>query len=157
MLNQVIALVRQVARDEVMPRYLKVAHSHKTDGSMCTEADVACQHALTAGLREIAPYPVLGEEMTEEEQIALWAAGTEGLWCIDPIDGTSNFVNGIPYFALSVALMKNGKKHTRRDLRPGGGRDVLCRTRPRRVTSTGKACPSAPALPICGAAWQPSS
>lgn len=109
MLNQVIALVRQVARDEVMPRYLKVAHSHKTDGSMCTEADVACQHALTAGLREIAPYPVLGEEMTEEEQIALWAEGTEGLWCIDPIDGTSNFVNGIPYFALSVALMKNGK------------------------------------------------
>jgi myo-inositol-1(or 4)-monophosphatase len=31
------------------------------------------------------------------------------LWCVDPIDGTSNFVNGLPYFAVSVALMKKGR------------------------------------------------
>lgn len=109
MLNQVIAVVRQVAQTEVMPRYLKVLHSHKSDGSMCTEADLACQHALTAELRKIAPYPVLGEEMTVEEQAQHWLAGEQGLWCIDPIDGTSNFVNGIPYFAISVALMKHGR------------------------------------------------
>ncbi|MDR3391245.1 MAG: inositol monophosphatase family protein [Sulfuriferula sp.] len=109
MLNQVIAIVKQVAQTEVMPRYLNVAHNHKTDGSMCTEADIACQQALATALHKLAPYPVLGEEMSEEEQSRQWAAGVDGLWCIDPIDGTSNFVNGIPYFALSVALMKHGK------------------------------------------------
>ena len=109
MLNQVIAIVKQVAQSEVMPRYLNVAHSHKTDGSMCTEADLACQYALTTELQKLAPYPVLGEEMTEDEQARQWAAGADGLWCIDPIDGTSNFVNGIPYFAISVALMRNGR------------------------------------------------
>ncbi|NIO40519.1 MAG: inositol monophosphatase, partial [Burkholderiales bacterium] len=28
---------------------------------------------------------------------------------VDPIDGTSNFVNGLPYFAISVALMRQGR------------------------------------------------
>ncbi len=109
MLSQVIAIVKRVAHTEVMPRYLNVAHSRKTDGSMCTEADLACQNALVDELSRLAAYPVLGEEMTAAEQAQLWAAGQDGLWCIDPIDGTSNFVNGIPYFAVSVALMKAGR------------------------------------------------
>jgi myo-inositol-1(or 4)-monophosphatase len=109
MLNQVIDVVKQVAQVEVMPRYLKVAHTRKTDGSMFTEADMACQNALVQALQQIAPYPVLGEEMTEAEQLAQWELGDAGLWCIDPIDGTSNFVNGIPYFAISVALMRHGR------------------------------------------------
>jgi len=33
----------------------------------------------------------------------------DGLWCVDPIDGTSNFVHGLPYFAVSVALLRDGK------------------------------------------------
>ncbi len=109
MLNQVIEAVKRVAQTEVMPRYLNVAHSRKHDGSMFTEADLACQNALVVELQKIAPYPVLGEEMTEVEQSAQWDAGDAGLWCIDPIDGTSNFVNGIPYFAISVALMRHGR------------------------------------------------
>ena len=109
MLNQVIEIVRNVARQEVMPRYLKVAHSRKADGSLFTEADLACQTALVRELSSLAPYPVLGEEMTEAEQQRCWLAGADGLWCIDPIDGTSNFVNGVPYFAVSVALMKAGR------------------------------------------------
>ncbi|MDW7565393.1 MAG: inositol monophosphatase family protein, partial [Nitrosomonadaceae bacterium] len=38
-----------------------------------------------------------------------WLAGDSGLWCMDPIDGTSNFVSGLPYFAISVALMRHGR------------------------------------------------
>jgi myo-inositol-1(or 4)-monophosphatase len=108
-LQSVIEVVKRVALKEVMPRYLKVAHSRKADGSLCTEADLACQLALVTELTRIAPYPVLGEEMSESEQHKQWAAGFDGLWCIDPIDGTSNFVNGVPYFAVSVALMKAGR------------------------------------------------
>ncbi|MCS6787092.1 MAG: inositol monophosphatase family protein [Thiobacillaceae bacterium] len=109
MLQQVIAAVREVGRSEVMPRYLKVAHTRKDDGSLFTEADMAAQRALTQRLAAIAPYPVLGEEMEAAEHRRLWAAGEAGLWCVDPIDGTTNFVNGLPFFALSVALMQGGR------------------------------------------------
>ena len=108
-LEQVIDAVRAVGRDEVMPRYLKVAHARKDDGSLFTEADLAAQKALIARLQAIAPYPVLGEEMDDAAHKALWQQGQDGLWCVDPIDGTTNFVSGMPFFAMSIALMKQGR------------------------------------------------
>lgn len=109
MLTAVIETVKAVARQEIMPRYLKVARHHKSDGSLCTEADIAAQAVLTEKLQAIANCPVLGEEMPLEQQKAHWQAGAGGLWCVDPIDGTSNFVNGLPYFAVSVAHMRQGR------------------------------------------------
>jgi len=47
MLDHVIDCVREVAAREVMPRYLKVAHQRKSDGSLFTEADLAAQEALS--------------------------------------------------------------------------------------------------------------
>jgi myo-inositol-1(or 4)-monophosphatase len=108
-IDQVIDVVKKVAADEVMPRYLKVAHQRKSDGSLFTEADLAAQDALSKLLPKIRPGPIVGEEMTPELQVERWLAGAEGLWCVDPIDGTSNFVNGLPYFAVSVALMRKGR------------------------------------------------
>lgn len=109
MLKAVIAAVKLVSAEEIMPRYLKVAHQLKSDGTLCTEADLATQAALIKKLQAILNVPVLGEEMTEEEQHAAWTEAEQGLWCIDPIDGTSNFVRGLPYFATSVALLREGK------------------------------------------------
>jgi myo-inositol-1(or 4)-monophosphatase len=109
LLKATIAAVKLVAAEEIMPRYLKVAHQHKSDGSLCTDADIATQTALTKKLQAICNVPVLGEEMPEAEQHAIWQSADEGLWCVDPIDGTSNFVHGLPYFAVSVALLKGGK------------------------------------------------
>lgn len=109
MLQSVIETVKSVARAEIMPRYLKVAHQHKSDGSLCTEADLSAQAALGEALHRIADCPVLGEEMPVSLQRELWQAGADGLWCIDPVDGTSNFVNGLPYFAVSVALLRGGR------------------------------------------------
>src|ERR1700674_3059547 len=102
-----LEVVKRVARLEVMPRYLKVAHERKSDGSLCTQADIAAQTFLTRELKVIADCPVLGEEMHSQEQEAVWHRAIDGLWCVDPIDGTSNFVNGIPYFGVSVAFMQN--------------------------------------------------
>lgn len=104
------ALVRDIATREVVPRFLNVAHSHKADGSLFTEADAATQAALAEALPAIHPAPVLGEEMSEAEQRAAWLAGRDGLWCVDPIDGTSNFVAGVPYFAISVAFLVKGER-----------------------------------------------
>ncbi len=102
--------VRRVGREEVMPRYMKVAYSRKADGSVFTEADLAAQHALIGRLQAIADLPVLAEEQTDAEQQAIWSEASEtGLWCVDPIDGTTNFVSGLPFFALSVALIRAGR------------------------------------------------
>jgi myo-inositol-1(or 4)-monophosphatase len=108
LVEPVIAIVRDVAAREIMPRYLKVAHSHKADGSLLTAADIATQEALVSKLRTLVDAPVLAEEMSQQHQAEQWLMGDSGLWCVDPIDGTSNFVNGLPYFAISVALMCSG-------------------------------------------------
>jgi len=99
--DQVIQVVRDVARYEVMPRFLRVGKTRKEDGSLFTEADLACQQVLQQRLPAILPYPVLGEEMTREEQDALWDANQAGLWVVDPIDGTTLTAKGM-HNALSV-------------------------------------------------------
>jgi len=109
LLKAVIAAVKLVSAEEIMPRYLKVSHQHKDDGSLCTEADIEAQAALTKKLKAILNVPVLGEEMTAAEQQKMWEEGQEGLWCVDPIDGTSNFARGLPYFGVSVALLRDRK------------------------------------------------
>ena len=99
------SLVRDIARDEILPRYLKSARNRKADGSLFTEADMASQQRFSEALPAFLPGAVLGEEMTAAEQAALWRDGARGLWCIDPIDGTTNFANGIPLFAVSIAYL----------------------------------------------------
>lgn len=104
-----MAAVKLVAAEEVMPRYLKATLQTKGDGTSFTEADMAAQESLTRKLQAIQNLPVIGEEMSEAEQRAAWDQGGAGVWCIDPIDGTSNFVRGLPYFAVSVALIREGR------------------------------------------------
>lgn len=101
--------VRAVADTEVMPRFLRVARQRKADGSLCTEADLGAQAALGAALGRLHAVPVLGEEMPREQQRALWECGAGGLWCVDPVDGTSNFVHGLPHFSVAVALLVAGR------------------------------------------------
>ncbi|MEQ1812854.1 MAG: inositol monophosphatase family protein [Candidatus Nitrotoga sp.] len=109
MLKAIVAAVKLVGAEEIMPHYMKVAHQHKNDGSMCTGVDLVVQEVLTRKLQAILNVPVLGEEMPVAQQEALWGNGLQTMWCIDPIDGTSNFVHGLPYFAISVALIRDGK------------------------------------------------
>jgi myo-inositol-1(or 4)-monophosphatase len=47
MLDASVALVREVAQREIIPRFLRVSHGQrKDDGSLCSEADLAAQHFL---------------------------------------------------------------------------------------------------------------
>lgn len=109
LLEALITAVRRVGDDVVMPGFLKTTRRQKADGSLVTEADIAAQAALVGELGRISSYPVLGEEMTQAEQEVCWQAGADGVWCVDPIDGTSNFANGLPYFCVSVALVRAGR------------------------------------------------
>src|SRR5438309_786936 len=100
-----IEAVRQVAVQEILPRYRNVDAALKADGSVVTAADLAAQEALMHGLQAIEPVPVIGEEMSGGEQQAVYDSAPR-YWCVDPLDGTKNFSEGVPFFAISVALME---------------------------------------------------
>lgn len=103
-------LLISAARKELVPRFAHVARRFKVDGSIVTEADTAMQKRLTQALQENWPQiPLLGEEMGAEEQQALLADSPNGLWVLDPLDGTSNFTAGVPYFSTSLALLRDGE------------------------------------------------
>jgi myo-inositol-1(or 4)-monophosphatase len=102
--------VRSAAAEELLPRFNAVDTALKADGSIVTEADHAMQDRLQAELAEHYPdYGLLGEEMTESEQLEQLRQSASGIWILDPLDGTSNFAIGIPYFAVSLALVEDGR------------------------------------------------
>jgi len=105
-LNCIADLVRRAAAEELMSRFDSVRAETKADGSLITEADLAMQGRLQRELAEGWPeFRLLGEEMTAQEQQRLLASPGPGLWCLDPLDGTSNFAAGIPFFGVSLALL----------------------------------------------------
>lgn len=103
-------IVIDVAERELLPRFQAAARVQKQDGSMVTEADLAAQAELKRALAAHWPqYAFLGEEMDEATQRSLLSGDGAGVWCVDPLDGTSNFAAGIPFFAVSVALLVRGE------------------------------------------------
>ncbi len=110
-LHCVCELIRQAAQDELMSRFRQVEAHDKADGSLITEADLAMQERLATELAQQWPQiHLLGEEMTAGEQQALLHDSAAGLWCLDPLDGTSNYASSIPFFAVSLGLSVAGKQ-----------------------------------------------
>lgn len=71
----------------------------KKTGGFVTEADLASEQYLTKQLEQVLPgASFIGEELGKNDGC------TEYCWVIDPLDGTTNFVHGIPYFCISIAL-----------------------------------------------------
>ena len=98
--------VISLAENELMMRFNQVGHDVKEDGSLITEADLGMQQALSDLLKRAWPkFALLGEEMTAEQQQALLLNNPEGLWVLDPLDGTRNFASGVPIFSVSIALL----------------------------------------------------
>lgn len=103
-------LLRVAAREQLLPRFAEVQRHIKQDGSLVTHADIAMQDAVRDALAKQWPtHAFLGEEMSGQEQDALLARADLNLWCLDPLDGTSNFAAGIPFFGVSLALLSAGQ------------------------------------------------
>ena len=112
--TRVAALMRQVAAEEILPRFRNLAtHDvrEKRPGNVVTTADLASEARLINGLAGIAPEAtVVAEEMAEADLDGVLArlAGDEPVWVIDPVDGTANFAEGKPDFAVIVAYVAHG-------------------------------------------------
>ena len=98
-----------IADQELFHRFEGCESSRKADGSVVTEADLVMQQRVRDTLREAFPqYGFVGEEMSPAEQQARLRAPDGGLWVLDPLDGTSNFSAGLPFFSVSLALICGG-------------------------------------------------
>ncbi len=108
-LRELEEIIREVANEEILPRFNKIDYEVKGDGSLLTEADLMADKRIRLALAESYPdIAFLSEEMEQRQQQTL-IKDSEKLWCLDPLDGTSNFAAGIPLFATSLALFVKGE------------------------------------------------
>lgn len=115
-LDAVAHLIREVAEQQVLPRFRNLADHdirEKAPGNLVTVADTESERALTTALTQLLPGSlVVGEESVAEDPGILNAlAGTAPVWVIDPVDGTLNFANSVPRFAIIVALVAGDELH----------------------------------------------
>ncbi len=77
----------------------------KSRANLVTEADVAAQTAIAELLHKRFPsHALLGEE-----DLGHGGQDADYCWIIDPLDGTTNYVHGFPYYAVSIGLEHRGE------------------------------------------------
>jgi myo-inositol-1(or 4)-monophosphatase len=74
---------------------------HKGRIDLVTEFDRASERLLRDRLMAETPFPFVGEEQGFEEGTGAQAA----TWFVDPLDGTTNFVHGHPFYCVSIGLL----------------------------------------------------
>jgi myo-inositol-1(or 4)-monophosphatase len=83
----------------------KLQVSKKGPKDFVTNSDIKVEKIIIEELKKARPnYSIISEENGVEMN-----KDTSNSWIIDPIDGTVNFLHGIPHFAISIALKSNGE------------------------------------------------
>ncbi len=114
-----IEFVKSLAReagDRALAMIGDIRPEFKADQSLVTHIDRETEQSLRAKLAE--RYPLIG---FQGEEYGRAATGSDGLWAVDPIDGTTNMVYGLPSWGVSIGLIANGS--------PAGGAFYMPRTR----------------------------
>ncbi|MFN6133817.1 MAG: inositol monophosphatase family protein [Synechococcaceae cyanobacterium] len=107
-IRHLLAVARQAAEAGALPLRrlfgrLDGVREKGVAGNLVTEADLAAETSVLDTLARATPdIPVLSEESGRRQ-------GSGSLeWCVDPLDGTTNYAHGFPFFATSVALTWQG-------------------------------------------------
>jgi len=80
--------------------------SRKGPADFVSTADQRAERILREELKKVRPsYGIVGEEGEDSPP----AAGTTRRWIVDPLDGTTNFLHGLPHFAVSVGLAEENE------------------------------------------------
>ncbi|GIX03180.1 MAG: inositol monophosphatase [Planctomycetaceae bacterium] len=83
----------------------RITVREKSQANLVTDADMASQTTIHDFLRQRYPHHgFLGEEGLDQSGIH-----SELRWIIDPLDGTTNYVHGFPYYAVSIALQQGNE------------------------------------------------
>ncbi|MBF0250161.1 MAG: inositol monophosphatase [Alphaproteobacteria bacterium] len=130
---QVESLLRDVADTEVLSRFGRLAPGDvRQKGSakdLVTVADLEAENRIREGLLRLAPESqVVGEEAVYKSPKVLETLSAEcPVWVVDPIDGTRNFAEGRPCFAMMCALIEGGETQAGWILDPVNGLCVTAR------------------------------
>ena len=96
--------IQQSLDDEIVVEYKDAGLDDRPPMDAVTNLDVEIEEELAERIRATFPtHGILGEEGTRH-----FPPGCEYVWAIDPIDGTQNFVNGLPIYSCSVGLLHHG-------------------------------------------------
>jgi 3'-phosphoadenosine 5'-phosphosulfate (PAPS) 3'-phosphatase len=106
-LDPLIAIAR-AAGAEILKRYVKtIASERKADGSPVTAADHAAEAVIVAGLAVLDPgVLIVAEELAERGDAPTVA--DHAFWCVDPLDGTKEFIAGTDEFVVCIARIEQG-------------------------------------------------
>lgn len=108
-------ILSQAAQAEIMPRFRRLMDGQVREKSsrfdVVTDADEAAERAIAAKLAAAFPAGfVIGEEAAEKDDTLIGKISTADLaFILDPIDGTKNFVSGLPLFGVMVAATMRGE------------------------------------------------
>ncbi len=81
----------------------RIPVARKARNDYVSEVDQACEEAIVREIQRFHPdHAILGEEG------GMRGTG-DNLWIIDPLDGTTNFLHGLPHFAVSIAYQVKGR------------------------------------------------
>lgn len=83
----------------------RIQVSEKSPNDFVSDVDVMAEKILIETIRESYP----NHQILAEEHGLSGDDNSEYRWVIDPIDGTTNFIKGLPHFAISIAIFKKGK------------------------------------------------
>src|SRR6059036_13079 len=101
------------AGEILLERYEKVERiDFKSAKDVVTEVDHLSEALIIDAIRAAHPGDGIVAEESGEHVAAAGHAPTAGVgraWVIDPLDGTINYANGIPFFCVSIALLEGGR------------------------------------------------
>ena len=111
-------------------RQLSIEYKDKNQRDPVTSADKSTQEFLVKEItRRFPSHGILGEEGSDETDPA--GAVPDFLWVLDPLDGTTNFLNGLPVYASSIGILHRGRPVAGALFipwpTPGGGFVLHCR------------------------------
>ncbi|MYC31030.1 MAG: inositol monophosphatase [Chloroflexi bacterium] len=93
---------------EQFGKQLSIEYKDKNQLDPVTSADKATQEFLAGEITRLFPsHGILGEEGSEETDPA--GPAPDFLWVLDPLDGTTNFLNGLPVYASSIGILHRGR------------------------------------------------
>jgi myo-inositol-1(or 4)-monophosphatase len=101
------------AGEILMDRYERLEQiDYKSARDVVTEADHQSEALILDAIRARHPGDAILAEESGEHQAVAGEAPTSGrgrVWIVDPLDGTVNYANGIPFFCVSIALVIDGR------------------------------------------------
>jgi myo-inositol-1(or 4)-monophosphatase len=108
-LELAIDLAHQAGRIQ-MERYEKLERIEaKGPRDVVTEVDHLCEALVMAAVQERYPADAFYAEEIGEVASSPALVGSGRVWIVDPLDGTVNYANGIPFFCISIALVADGR------------------------------------------------